>query len=304
MTKTATTDPTDPSSLSCKTRYPLLLVHGVGVRDHANFGIWGRIPQTLEAHGATVYFGEHDAWGTCRSNAVQLLERLPQILATSGATKINIIAHSKGGLDSRYLISLFPEDELPIASLTTIATPHHGSRSLDVLFSAARPLLTSLAPLINATYRKLGDQRPDFVGACRDLTASHMKKFNALQPSLEPVYSQQFSGNLHGVLDDPLSLATYSFIYLFEGANDGLVAMQSASYDNHRGEITTQTGRGVTHPLLVDVTKKPFSLRTLPGSSRQENMLHTNKAQRVPLQVADILEFYVALVSELKDLGF
>lgn len=43
--------------------------------------------------------------------------------------KVNIIAHSLGGLDARYLASIAKDEH--IASITTIATPHHGTPLAD-----------------------------------------------------------------------------------------------------------------------------------------------------------------------------
>ena len=48
----------------CSTRYPLLLVHGVGFRDFHYFNYWGRIPRELVRNGAKVYYGHQEAWGT------------------------------------------------------------------------------------------------------------------------------------------------------------------------------------------------------------------------------------------------
>ena len=48
------------------------------------------------------------------------------------ASKVHIIAHSMGGLDSRYLISKLGYGDR-VASLTTISTPHRGSAIADAL---------------------------------------------------------------------------------------------------------------------------------------------------------------------------
>ena len=55
-----------------------------------------------------------------------------QVLAETGAEKVNIIAHSKGGLDSRYAISCLGMDKY-VATLTTINTPHYGCDMVDYL---------------------------------------------------------------------------------------------------------------------------------------------------------------------------
>ncbi len=42
----------------CKTRYPILLVHGVFFRDFRYLNYWGRIPKELQRNGATVFYGQ------------------------------------------------------------------------------------------------------------------------------------------------------------------------------------------------------------------------------------------------------
>lgn len=294
----------------CATRYPLLLVHGVGVRDSAKESIWGRIPRTLRAEGAQVYCGEHDGWGTSATNAEQLRQRVDTILAECSTNKVNIIAHSKGGLDARHLIALYTSEPprsgiMPVASLTTIATPHRGSRTLELLLSSvARFAFRPLAALINRSFKRMGDKNPDFIGACKDLSASQAELLNEQQPSLLPVYSQQFTSCLQSIKDSMVSLATYPFILHIEGPNDGLVTLESAAYDNFCGELRTSTGRGISHAALVDVLRKPFSARTQQESPDSTDLNKAEKAEAIPLQVDDILDFYRALVSDLKARGY
>lgn len=40
----------------CKTRYPLLMVHGVFFRDFKYFNYWGRVPKELERNGAVIFY--------------------------------------------------------------------------------------------------------------------------------------------------------------------------------------------------------------------------------------------------------
>ena len=104
----------------CQTRYPILLLHGLNCRDEQ--GCWGRIPVLLRRHGARVYLGGQDSYGSIQHNALVLKRGLRKILAEEGCEKVNIIAHSKGGLEARYLISsLGMADQ--VASLSTVCTP-------------------------------------------------------------------------------------------------------------------------------------------------------------------------------------
>lgn len=40
----------------CKTKYPILMVHGVFFRDSKYLNYWGRIPKELSQNGATIYY--------------------------------------------------------------------------------------------------------------------------------------------------------------------------------------------------------------------------------------------------------
>jgi triacylglycerol lipase len=44
---------------------------------------------------------------------------------------VNLMAHSMGGLDCRYLISKVRPEDYTLLSLTTISTPHHRSLFMD-----------------------------------------------------------------------------------------------------------------------------------------------------------------------------
>ena len=60
----------DPAlSEICKTKYPIVLVHGVFFRDNKLFNYWGRVPRTLKLHGATIYYGEHQSALTVKESA-------------------------------------------------------------------------------------------------------------------------------------------------------------------------------------------------------------------------------------------
>ena len=75
-------------------------------RDFDHFNYWGRIPAELEKNGATIYYGEHNSAAAVNDSALELEKRIKEIVQQTGCGKVNIIAHSKGGLDSRTAIPL------------------------------------------------------------------------------------------------------------------------------------------------------------------------------------------------------
>lgn len=116
----------------CDTKYPILMVHGVFFRDFRYFNYWGRIPKELKRHGARIYYGNHQSAASVADSGRELSERIMEVLKETGASKVNVIAHSKGGLDTRYSISRLGMSQY-VASLTTINTPHRGCEFADYL---------------------------------------------------------------------------------------------------------------------------------------------------------------------------
>ena len=83
----------------CHTKYPILLVHGVFFRDFRYLNYWGRIPRALRANGAILFYGEQQSAENVESCGKELAEKIRTIVEQNGCEKVNIIAHSKGGLD-------------------------------------------------------------------------------------------------------------------------------------------------------------------------------------------------------------
>ena len=105
------------------TKYPVILVHGIIAKDFSFYRAFRKIKDKLALNHVHVYIGNHDGIGSIENNAKQLKAQIIEILKTEKVDKINIIAHSKGGLDSRYMISKLDMAK-HVASLTTLSTPH------------------------------------------------------------------------------------------------------------------------------------------------------------------------------------
>lgn len=198
----------------------------------------------------------------------------------TGCGKVNIIAHSKGGLDSRAAIA--HQGMAPyVASLTTINTPHRGCIFAEYLLNrmpqAARQ---KIADTYNATLRRLGDPNPDFLAAVTDLTASACMARNEETPDQPGVVYESVMSYCkraqHGKF--PLNM-TYPIVKHFDGLNDGLVAVDSAKWGSHFTLVEPQGRRGISHGDVVDLNRE-----NIPGF--------------------DVREFYVRLAADLKARGF
>ncbi|MGN0374888.1 MAG: esterase/lipase family protein [Butyrivibrio sp.] len=181
----------------CAVKYPVLMVHGVFFRDSRYFNYWGRIPKELEYNGARIYYGEHQSASSIEDSGKELAARIKQIVTESGCSKLNIIAHSKGGLDCRYAIYKYGLESC-VASLTTINTPHRGCRFSDYLMNKApEAFKNKIADTYNRTLKKFGDSNPDFIAAVSDLSSDRCEEFNREIPAPIGVFCQSTGSRLN-----------------------------------------------------------------------------------------------------------
>jgi triacylglycerol lipase len=233
-------------------KYPVLFVHGAGFRDTImGLNYWGRIPEYLQRRGIPVYFGGTDAWGSIESNGKILKEKIGAILRENNAGKINIIAHSRGGLESRYLITALQMDHA-VASLTTISTPHRGVRAMNMALWFPLWLYRGVSFFVNGVCKIAGDKTPDFFTSSRDLSEKHCGAFNKKYPDNERVYYQSYASKLKYFFGDLPFIFTYVLLRLTDGDNDGLCPIESAKWGDFKGIITTGGIAGISHAGIVD----------------------------------------------------
>ncbi|MDY3692664.1 MAG: triacylglycerol lipase [Dysosmobacter sp.] len=264
----------------CKTKYPILLVHGVFFRDFRYLNYWGRIPKELKRNGAVVYYGQQQSAASVEDSGRELAARIREILDETGCEKVNIIAHSKGGLDSRAAIA-HAGCAPYVATLTTINTPHRGCIYAEYLLNkvpqAARQ---KVAAAYNATLKRLGDENPDFLAAVTDLTESACLARNETTPDMPGVVYESVMSYCrkarHGKF--PLN-ATYPVVKHFDGKNDGLVSVDSAKWGTRFTLLEPVGKRGISHGDVVDLNRE-----NIPGF--------------------DVREFYVNLAADLKKRGY
>ena len=264
----------------CSAKYPIVLVHGIAVRDKMLIrDFWGEIPDILEKEGALVFTGQQKAWDTVAENGQILKETVNSILAKTGAAKVNIIAHSKGGLEARYLISKLGMAD-KVASLTTICTPHRGSAIANIAYRYVKsPFKTGILEA-NFWGKLISDEDSDSFKAVADLTTDFLQKFNKEVPDIEGVYYQSYGAAIGNRYPNPYWRLVYEVLYESEDENDGVVSVESCKWGEFRGIVQSDKGRGVRHLDIVGRTA--FS----------------------GVDDFDAPVFFVKIVNELKNKGF
>lgn len=244
--------------------YPILLVHGIGFRDFRRLNYWGRIPSELKKRGYSVHLSMQDSFGTIENNAIALALRVDELLAHTGAEKVNIIAHSKGGIDARCMACM-PGMSKKIASLTTIAAPHHGSAVPEQFRGLPRVLAELIFLPLNLLFWVLGDELPDFVAAVCELDRDNMKRFNEQYPDPPEIYCQSFGVCMNKPFADIFMLPTHLLLNRLEGANDGIISVRSSRWTNFRGIVKSSSGMGFSHCDAVNMRRFYLGLRAERG---------------------------------------
>ena len=113
---------------------PLVFVHGFGLGfnrigiDSMGLDYWYQIPQGLARNGATVFAAELSAVASNELRGEQLLMQVDEVLAISGAPKLNLLGHSQGGPTIQYIEAIAPQK---VASLTAIAGAMKGTPIME-----------------------------------------------------------------------------------------------------------------------------------------------------------------------------
>lgn len=264
----------------CKTKYPIVMVHGIFFRDWQLMNYWGRVPASLIRNGASIYYGNQQSARSIPDSAEELRQAVMKVIAETGAEKVSIIAHSKGGLDTRYAISSLGLDKY-VATLTTINTPHGGCDMVDYLLNKVPPKMCGwIAERYNKIFMVLGDSKPDFMAGIKDLSPKRLKELeNQMIDSPDVSYRSYMScmKNVFSTSFLPLIIG-YLTVKKLNGDNDGLVWVKSAEHGAFR--LVRASGvRGISHGDTIDLFR--------------EN-----------IEGYDVREFYTSLVAELKQQGY
>jgi triacylglycerol lipase len=246
------------SSTYARTVYPIVLAHGlVGFTKVGSIDYFYGVPKDLTSQGSLVYTTLTSAVnGSAEVRGEQLLAQVNKIIALSGKSKVNLIGHSQGGLDSRYVFGVAPTK---VASVTTVGTPHKGTPVADLaikivqgeptglLQSAANALANSIGQLITGVSGG-GSSNQSLMSSLNTLSTTGAASFNQRFPTGLPTsscgtgatssqnvkfYSWGGTSPFTNILDPIDGALTAASVAFWGGASDGVVGRCS----NHFGQV-------------------------------------------------------------------
>ncbi len=272
------------SSGYTQTKYPIVLCHGMAGFDSL-FGVvdyFYGIESDLTSGGATVYVTHVPAFNSTEARGEELLGEIEDLAARTGAKKFNLIGHSHGGLDVRYVAAMRPD---LVASVTTVGTPHQGADLADYLLAHLKSggftegVLSLFADSLGTVLGLLSGhtETQDALAALGSLSSAGALAYNTQFPAGLPTtacgngpasanwisfYSWGGHSQLTNLLDvSDGALGLSSLVY--KGSNDGLVGTCSAHFGtvlrddyqmNHLDEVNQVLGLTAifaTNPVSV-----------------------------------------------------
>jgi triacylglycerol lipase len=248
MPEAATTSTEEPvSGTYAATQYPIVLIPGfLGFQKLlGTVEYFSGVADALEQSGARVFQVSVSQANDSYVRGQEILPQLDAIMKLTGAPKLNLIGHSQGGLDARYIAALRPQI---VASITTVGTPHTGTPVAQSFLSLPLGLGSAgVQGLADFFVLLTGSSNPNDAKACLEFLApSGVTAFNASYPLGLPTSGcgvgpdsqngiQLYSWGGVGWLTNALDLLDPIWMLLglgVPGSSDGLVP-QCGSHFGH-----------------------------------------------------------------------
>lgn len=219
---------------------------------------WRGIVDALQANGVEVITASVPPSASIEERALKLGQDIAQ---KANGRSVNIVAHSMGGLDARYMISRLEPDNVEVLSLTTVATPHRGSAFADFM-------LDEIGPDNLSTLYKIVEGVGFGTGAFSQLTTKFMiNEFNPKTPDKPHVryfsYGAEVKPRIWSAFSRP-----HKVVEQMEGPNDGLVSVESSKWGTYKGTLVD-----VNHLDLINWSAIRALMGKISGGKRRFNAI-------------------------------
>ena len=206
---------------------PVVLLTGVlGFNKIGKFEYFRNVPEMLRGKGIDVFLPFTPPTGTIRERAMVVRKAVEIARQKTGKQKVHLVAHSMGGLDSRYYISKLGGGKT-VATLVTIATPHRGAIFADWAYEN---IGDSNSNRIEQFLGRVGVKLKVF----RQLTVKSLELFNQEVEDDPAVKYFSFGAEKASAKDVSLVFQLpYSITSKFDGPNDGVCSVSTARWGKY-----------------------------------------------------------------------
>lgn len=199
---------------------PVVMVHGYtgSSSSYDSMKDWLMSEGWPESHLHAIQYS--NTTGSNIPNAEELSQFIDQVLKKTKADKVDIIAHSMGGLSTRYYIKNL--DGSKVDDVITLGSPHHGTDSayFGWFTEGAREMMPGSTFL---TELNSGDESPD--GTDTSSVIQYTSIYSSSDTVINPYTSSILDGarnvEISGVSHNGLLTSTVPRPYILEGLNDG-----------------------------------------------------------------------------------
>jgi triacylglycerol lipase len=210
-------------------RYPIVFCHGMlafsmlKMRLPDDLNCFSSLRSSLRERGLRVLYPEVPPTSGVKDRAALLKE---QIIRWTDEP-VNLISHSMGGLDARYLITHLDMADR-VKSLTTVSAPHRGTYLADWFIANFRNRVP-LLPTLEAFGVNVNGFKDCRLGAC--------EQFNLNTPDSPNVTYFSYGGEVSPSHLTPALRRAWNILTPVEGPNDGMVSVKSARWGEYLGTL-------------------------------------------------------------------
>lgn len=219
-------------------KHPVLLCHGYGaIASIVKPSPLYDVSILLRSHNVLTFAPNIVPYAEIETRAQSWVKLIREITKKTPGDKVNIIAHSMGGLDIRYALTKMDIDR-NVASLTTVSTPHRGTSLAELTLRTPEAIRDKLADFLDW----MGDRiyphtKSDAVASAAQLTRQYVTEvFNPQIPNVDDIPYYSYSSAVGKGTNEPIRvIARYQNRHIFEeeGPNDGMVSVESAKWGEH-----------------------------------------------------------------------
>lgn len=227
-----------PEPKTVDLKHPVLLCHGYGaIASLVKPSPLYDVSLLLRSHNVLAYAPNIVPYATIETRAKGWVKLINQLTENSTSGKINVVAHSMGGLDMRFALARLGVADR-VASFTTISTPHRGTSLAELTLKTPEAIRDKLADFLDWMGDRIYPQtKSDSVGSAAQLTREYVTKvFNPQMPNVEGIPYYSYSSAVGKGTSEPIRvIARYQNNHIFEeeGPNDGMVSVKSAKWGEH-----------------------------------------------------------------------